>query len=310
MNTPLISIIIPTYNRAHLIGETLDSIIIQTYSNLECIVVDDGSYDYTEELMEFYSQKDPRIQFHHRPESRKKGANACRNYGFKISKGDYINWFDSDDLMTADFVGIKLKGIQSGNYDFCITKTKYFNLEIQDEFYTYKSEDISNHNYITQKVNWLTCDAFIKRTVAEKISFNPNLQSGQEFNYFAKLTSINSRATLIDSYVSLRRYHENSIRGPLRNNNDKLLRSRYKSHWATYKDLKEVLNKDSRKYLIRKCIGFFFYFKQYYKSFSLDFFVAIWRELGLKKAIYYCLANITNSLTGKGYFFVKRTRHL
>ena len=98
MNNPLVSIIIPTYNRAHFIGETLESVIAQTYENWECIVVDDGSTDYTDELMEYYCKKDTRIQYHHRPDIKPRGANACRNYGFGVSKGEYINWFDSDDL--------------------------------------------------------------------------------------------------------------------------------------------------------------------------------------------------------------------
>lgn len=56
MKEPLVSIIIPTFNRAHLIGETLDSIIAQTYTHWECIVVDDGSTDNTEEIMNSYQQ--------------------------------------------------------------------------------------------------------------------------------------------------------------------------------------------------------------------------------------------------------------
>ncbi len=62
MNNPLVSIIIPTYNRAHLIHETLDSVLAQTYTNWECIVVDDGSSDNTEEVLESYINKDFRFQ--------------------------------------------------------------------------------------------------------------------------------------------------------------------------------------------------------------------------------------------------------
>jgi len=95
---PLVSIIIPTYNRAHLIGETLDSILAQTYQNWECIVVDDGSTDGTEMLLQSYCLKDFRFQYHHRPKDRPKGGNTCRNYGFELSKGEFVNWFDSDDM--------------------------------------------------------------------------------------------------------------------------------------------------------------------------------------------------------------------
>ena len=64
MQTPLVSIIIPTYNRVHLIGDTLDSVLSQTYTNWECIVVDDGSTDGTNELLVEYLKKDKRIQYH------------------------------------------------------------------------------------------------------------------------------------------------------------------------------------------------------------------------------------------------------
>ena len=83
---PLISIIIPTYNRAQIIGETLDSLIAQTYANWECIAVDDGSTDNTDEVLVAYCNKDTRFQYHHRPKDKLKGPNSCRNYGFTRSK--------------------------------------------------------------------------------------------------------------------------------------------------------------------------------------------------------------------------------
>ncbi|PHQ28660.1 glycosyltransferase family 2 protein [Leeuwenhoekiella nanhaiensis] len=96
---PLVSIIIPTYNRADLISQTLDSVLAQTYKNWECIVVDDGSTDETSEVVQRFLDKDSRFQYHHRPKNRLKGANTCRNYGFELSKGKYIQWLDSDDLI-------------------------------------------------------------------------------------------------------------------------------------------------------------------------------------------------------------------
>lgn len=97
--TPLVSIIIPTYNRAHLIVETLDSILAQTYTNWECIVVDDGSTDETSVILQGLLKKDKRFQYFKRPQSKLKGANACRNFGFEKSKGEYLIFLDSDDLL-------------------------------------------------------------------------------------------------------------------------------------------------------------------------------------------------------------------
>lgn len=124
----LVSIIIPTYNRAHLIGETLDSVIAQTFQNWECIVVDDGSTDYIDELLEFYCERDPRIQHHYRPEHRAKGANACRNFGFEISKGIYIQWLDSDDILDKEKISTQIKILNSEDEMIIATcKFGYFN---------------------------------------------------------------------------------------------------------------------------------------------------------------------------------------
>lgn len=87
---PLVSIIIPTYNRAHLIGETLDSVLAQTYENWECIVVDDGSTDHTDEVMAEYCAKDSRFRYFHRPDTHKPGGNGARNYGFLMSRGEFV----------------------------------------------------------------------------------------------------------------------------------------------------------------------------------------------------------------------------
>lgn len=65
---PLVSIIIPTYNRAHLIGETLDSVLAQTYINWECIIVDDRSTDDTKEVIDSYLYGDVRFSYFKRPE--------------------------------------------------------------------------------------------------------------------------------------------------------------------------------------------------------------------------------------------------
>ena len=104
----LVSIIMPTYNRAHLIGQTLDSVLAQTYPNWECIIVDDWSTDTSDEVVGEYVKKDSRFQYYQRPKDRKKGPNSCRNYGLELSKGEFVKWFDSDDIMHPKFLENKL----------------------------------------------------------------------------------------------------------------------------------------------------------------------------------------------------------
>ena len=90
---PIVSVIIPTYNRAHLISGAIQSVLDQTYQDFELIVVDDGSKDNTEEVVKDFP--DPRIRYIRLEENR--GAAAARNIGIKAAKGEYIAFQDSDD---------------------------------------------------------------------------------------------------------------------------------------------------------------------------------------------------------------------
>ena len=92
-NMPKVSVIIPTYNRAHLIGRAIKSVINQTYQDFEIIVVDDGSTDNTEEIVKSFN--DPRIRYIRHEKN--KGEAAARNTGIEAAKGKYIAFQDSDD---------------------------------------------------------------------------------------------------------------------------------------------------------------------------------------------------------------------
>ncbi len=89
----LFSIVIPTYNRAFLIKNTIEAVLGQQYKNLELIVVDDGSTDNTEEVVNAISDK--RIRYF-KKENEERGA--ARNYGARVAKGEYVNFVDSDDI--------------------------------------------------------------------------------------------------------------------------------------------------------------------------------------------------------------------
>lgn len=127
MSQKLISVVIPTYNRAHLIAETLDSIKAQTHTNWECIVVDDGGTDNTSDLLDKYMAADTRFRYVVRPAHYQKGANACRNYGYELSHGDYVKWFDSDDIMHPQFLSKQLEFLEKHpTLDFVASFSKIF----------------------------------------------------------------------------------------------------------------------------------------------------------------------------------------
>lgn len=105
-NLPLVSIIMPTFNRADLIGESLDSVLSQSYLNWECIIVDDGSNDTTESVVEAYLKKDKRFRYFYKENG---GAASAKNVAIEHSKGVYILPLDSDDLLDASLISKAVK---------------------------------------------------------------------------------------------------------------------------------------------------------------------------------------------------------
>lgn len=303
LKQPLVSIVIPAFNRAHLIGETLDSILTQSYTHWECLVIDDGSTDTTTDVVLNYAKNEKRIKLFERPVTKSKGANACRNIGLNKVQGDYVVFFDSDDLMTKDHLEIKVNAIQKFNCDYVITKTQYFNYsnEVINRYYQFDKYPITPFNYITQKINWLTYDICLKAPLAKSISFNENLHSGQEYNYFSKLVYKSINAEFIDKVVSLRRYHEKSIRSQLKENN-LLNESLFITNWSTYKDLLHIAEFKSLKFLMNRCVELIFDIKSMLMKNKFRFVHEVFRIYKLK-AMYFLLMIIGLRLFDKGFWF-------
>ena len=246
----LVSIIIPTYNRAHLIGETLDSVLAQTYLNWECIIVDDGSTDDTDKLIAEYIEKDSRIQYHHRPNSKRKGGSACRNYGLQLAKGTYINWFDSDDLMKENFLSLKVETLEREQADFVVSKSLNFDKEGTYEVNKYKGNlqyQLTGKNYILKNIYWMTPDFFIKKEFLKGYYFNETLQSGQETNFFIVfLNTIKLKGVAIDEHLCFRRLHSTSIQHTLKESNESH-RGKIMSLLASYNSIYNKLDNETKK---------------------------------------------------------------
>ncbi len=124
---PTVSIIIPTYNNALFLEETLDSLLAQTYQEWECICIDDGSTDATVSIIQNFASRDSRYINYIRPSDRPKGANACRNIGIEKSQGDYIIFLDGDDLLTSGCIEDRIHAIrQNKNIDGVVFDTRIF----------------------------------------------------------------------------------------------------------------------------------------------------------------------------------------
>jgi len=142
---PLISIIVPCYNQAHFLNECLSSVMKQTYTNWECIIVNDGSTDSTPQVAKKWVIKEKRYKYISKSNG---GLSNARNTGIEKAKGDYFLFLDSDDIILPEKLKQSIDLLQNENTDvvitnflrlkgntkkvkkaFCILKKKYFTYE-------------------------------------------------------------------------------------------------------------------------------------------------------------------------------------
>ena len=116
MDTPLVSILIPSYNATQYIEETINRALSQTYSNIELVIVDDHSTDNSLEIAKKFSSE--KVHIYTNP---KKGGNSARNYAFEMCKGEYIKFMDADDYCSYDMIEKQMERIlKDGDKDTLI----------------------------------------------------------------------------------------------------------------------------------------------------------------------------------------------
>lgn len=167
---PVVSIIIPTYNRAHLLGETLNSVLQQTYKNWECLVVDDGSSDQTEELVQIFSKKNPGFKYFKRSPRTIKGAASCRNIGIEKAVGDFFQFLDSDDLISPGKIEGQVHLLQEKNCSITTCKwgrftTNQNDAEVYENFSSYSNFESPLHffNSLPSSLNFFPVHAYLFR---------------------------------------------------------------------------------------------------------------------------------------------------
>lgn len=306
MTQNLVSIIIPVYNRSALIRETLDSIIAQTYKDWECIIVDDGSQDDSLAVVEQYVQKDARFRSYKRPTEKQKGANACRNFGFEQSKGAFVIWFDSDDLMLPQKIARQLQILEANpSLDFCVARFKNMNgSELTDEraFDPNANLALDQNNYVRSSVFWGTIDFLGKRSIFEGLAFNETLKSGQEYNFFTSVLANRPKGFFLDEPLTLRRIHGDSIQQAQQADKLQRLKNKFNVYWATLIDHRESLVPDAKKYLMLQSA--IYYHKLLLNGIRIielrQFIKAIRSNLGIIRTVVIYLLMLTAGATRKG----------
>ena len=200
---PLVSVIIPTYNRAYVLKESIFSVVNQTYKNIEIIIVDDCSSDDTERVVS--EIEDSRIVYIRNTDN--KGASASRNIGAKIAKGKYLAFNDSDDLWMPNKLEDQIQSMRSTGCDiaYCYLKRTRNNDSDYSEIVPQngKKEDLSGelhqklliNNFIALPTVILKKDIFILEN-----GFNSQLKAVEDYEFFLRITR-NREVVFVDQIL-------------------------------------------------------------------------------------------------------------
>lgn len=183
VDSPRFTIIVPTYNRAHLLGPTLVSLIELAYNNYEILVIDDGSTDNTKTIVENINS--PIISYHKKPNGER---GAARNFGAKLATGDFVNYFDSDDLAYQNHLSIAANFLSEN------PKSEVFHLSFDMKLPTGELKErrllSGNRSPYLAKGNEFSCNGiFIRRDIALAYPFSENraLSATEDYDLWLKL---------------------------------------------------------------------------------------------------------------------------
>lgn len=184
-NKRMISIIMPVYNSEKYVSEAIESVCNQSYENWELLIVNDGSTDHTQEIIENYSEKDSRIKVFHR---KNEGVSMARNFALNQIRGEYVTFIDSDDAYHTDRVKKMYQVFeQNTNCDIVFSRHKEFTGKLNTREVSGTEEIVISDDDILKKVisdskNHFIWNMMIKSEIAKKEKFAP-IRFAEDFCY-------------------------------------------------------------------------------------------------------------------------------
>lgn len=228
----LVSIIIPTFNRANLIISTLESVKSQTYANWECLIIDDNSTDATFELVTKFINNDSRFKLIKKSSEFKSGASVSRNIGLTLAKGKFIQFLDSDDILAENKIEEQLNVLLlNDDFSVAVCKWELFDETIEEIKVFNQKSDYKNFekpldyfNSIGQHGGFYPPESFF--VTKELINFsgywNENITLNDDGEFFFRLLSNSRKIIFCDqTHVYHRRSKLNGDNLSLLNNKSK-----------------------------------------------------------------------------------------
>ena len=201
--TPLISVVVPVYNVEKYLKQCVDSIIAQTYKNIEIILVDDGSPDSCPAICDEYAEKDSRVKVVHRQNG---GLSAARNSGIKIAAGKYISFIDSDDFIQPVYIEQLYLTAEASGSSLSVASYSHeedqLDSQLKTEFKIYSDEEALKEILIERDFFTSACDKLYLTKLFDSIKF----PEGEIYEDYAVMPMLFNEAKKI-SYVNSKLYY-------------------------------------------------------------------------------------------------------
>ncbi len=268
----LISVIIPVYNVKPFLEEAVESVIGQTYRDLEIIIVDDGSTDGSADICDKYVQIDSRIKVIHQTN---KGLSAARNTGLDIMSGEFCTFLDSDDALHADALRRAFNAMQEHNYDiveyryarFETTSKMSFNKSISEPISGYAKEGLYTKQEalnlrINGKITTCVWNKMYKRKIWDRLRFCEG-RNYEDLDIILRLLARAESVFVLDKTLVKYRKRQGSITST---NTLKNIKDRVWSQKQYIEDANSLLPENIKNESIKKIT------KNYYESLLANFF--------------------------------------
>lgn len=205
---PLVSVVIPVYNREKFIADALQSIFDQDYEPLEIIVVDDGSTDCTAEIVRSFQK----IRYFYQPRHGVAGPAAARNRGLQETKGDLISFLDSDDIWLSEKTRLQVNYLQTNpDKGFVLCRLKNF-IEKGAATPAWLDERIKRNVADDHLASFIPSTLMARRSVFEKVgNFDPSFVLGDDTDWFLRAREAAVPMGVIPEVLLRRRIHDSNL---------------------------------------------------------------------------------------------------
>lgn len=201
LQNPKVSIIVPCYNQGKYMNETLQSVYVQTYINWECIIVNDGSTDDTEEIAKSWETKDKRFKYYYKNNS---GVSSTRNFGISKASGSYLQFLDSDDVLDERKLQLSIDEVCSSSQSkvqIVISNFKMISAdskEILPPFCELTEKSFTFENFLFNLFSIQLQCGFFDRRLFEEIKFPENLSAQEDWIVWLAILKTNPEYGFID----------------------------------------------------------------------------------------------------------------